>query len=380
MGRLEKTQSWGNEETTMMQQLNLKDFNLPIKKEKKQFHFDKKSVIKININPLAEFFKKHGDKFWWFHSFYALLFGVGVMWLGSRNFSYIRLAIFQLGFIWITSLILPFLHRIQKIPPQWKHRFRLLVNYFNRNFYQQILFFVLPIYYQSTTLNSKNFIFILLIAVSAVLSTLDIVYDRFISIKGMVISLFFAFNLFLSINVMLPILWNIRHIHATRISALLAFMGFSTFCFRLLNVKVWKKWLIVCCSALMMLVISEWGRPFIPPAPLKLIDFQFGTAINRATLTIQEPVADLPAGFSGKIYVMTSVYAPVGLSDRIHHSWYLNGKKIYQSKFFDFIGGKKTGFRMWTFFTLKNIPPNSTLGVDVETQAGQPIGRSYIPH
>ena len=60
---------------------------------------------------------------------------------------------------------------------------RTSVYIFNKNFYQQVLFFVLPIYYASATLSSRNFLFVLLLVASALLSTLDIVYDRHLSVR-----------------------------------------------------------------------------------------------------------------------------------------------------------------------------------------------------
>jgi hypothetical protein len=65
----------------------------------------------------------------------------------------------QIVFIWITSLGIPYMLAHPRINLKWKHRLRLLINYFNRNFYQQILFFIIPIYYMSTTLDSPNVFF-----------------------------------------------------------------------------------------------------------------------------------------------------------------------------------------------------------------------------
>ena len=47
------------------------------------------------------FLHRHQDKLWWFHSFYSLLLGVGVMWLGTRHFAYLRVAVFHIAFIWL---------------------------------------------------------------------------------------------------------------------------------------------------------------------------------------------------------------------------------------------------------------------------------------
>jgi hypothetical protein len=136
------------------------------------------------------FIDRHQDKLWWFHSSYSLLLGIGVMWLGSRHFTYLRLAIFHIAFIWLSSLFLPALSRIRRIPPPWPHRIRLLINYFQRNFYQQLLFFILPIYYLSATWGAANMLFVLLLAFSAFLATMDIVYDRYLSVNWWLLAMF----------------------------------------------------------------------------------------------------------------------------------------------------------------------------------------------
>jgi len=61
----------------------------------------------------SEILHRHKDKLWWFHSSYSLLLGVGVMWLGTKNFTYLRLAVFHIAFIWLTSLALPWLARLR---------------------------------------------------------------------------------------------------------------------------------------------------------------------------------------------------------------------------------------------------------------------------
>ena len=179
-------------------------------------------------SPPASWFQRHKGKLWWLHSIYALLFGVGIMWLGARNYNFLRVTVFHVGFIWLSSLYLPKLLNHPRLSPRWAGRLRLVVNYFNKNFYQQVLFFILPIYYGSATVSSGNVIFVLFLTISAVLSTLDVVYDRHLSVRRGLAALFFSFNLFALINVMLPVLWSIGNNWATRVSAVFAALGFVT--------------------------------------------------------------------------------------------------------------------------------------------------------
>jgi len=76
-------------------------------------------------------------------------------------------------------------------------------------------------------------LFVLLLAASAVLATMDIIYDRYLSVNWRLLAVFFAFNLFACINVMLPVIWSMQNSLALRLSALLALAGFASFAFAL---------------------------------------------------------------------------------------------------------------------------------------------------
>jgi hypothetical protein len=115
---------------------------------------------------LIAWFHLHQEKLWWLHSLYALALGVGFMWLGKRNFAFLRVAVFHIIFIWLSSLLLPKFLTHSRVPARWAPRLQLLVNFFNKNLYQQMLFFVLPIYYASATLWSRNTAFVALVALS----------------------------------------------------------------------------------------------------------------------------------------------------------------------------------------------------------------------
>jgi hypothetical protein len=327
---------------------------------------------------LGDILDRHQDKLWWLHSSYSLALGIGVMWLGTRHFGYLRLAVFHIAFIWLSSLALPRLSRWQRLPEAWRRRLRLLINYFQRNFYQQLLFFILPIYYLSASWGAGNMLFVLLLAVSALLATMDIVYDRYLSANWWLLAVFFAFNLFACINVMLPVLWSMRNSSALRLSALLALAGFASFAFSLRGVRRRDRWLLVLASSLLLALVSEVGRPFVPPAPLRLAECGFGLGLDPLEKRLERPLRELPAGGAAKIYALTAIRAPLGLRDKVAHRWFVNGEMVYRSPFIQVSGGRKGGFRLWTYRTLAAIPAGSLLRVDVITEAGQLIGRTRI--
>jgi hypothetical protein len=317
---------------------------------------------------------------WWLHSAWALAFGVGVMWLGSRNFAWLRVTYAYIAFIWLTSLLVPRLLVSRRLPVGWRKPVHLGVNYFNKNFYQQLLFFVLPVYWASVTPWSLNMWFVGIVAVSAVLSTFDVVYDRHLSVKRGLTALFFAFNLFACLNVALPVLWSVSNATAMRGSALLALLGFATLRFSVKQLLVRPRvQLAVALGGVLLGLLVEFGRPLIPPAPLALVDPVFATAVQRTPLRVTAPVAELPAGFSGRLHVVTPISAPLGLKDRVRHRWSVNDVPIGTTASYEVTGGRAQGYRLWTAVPLTGVPTGATVRVDVETEAGQLIGRAQLP-
>ena len=320
----------------------------------------------------------HRDKLWWLHSLYSLLLGVAMIWLGRVRFGYVRLVAIHIAFIWASSLLLPVILRHARPPGPWGDRLRLVVNWFNRNFYQQILFFILPLYWASVTPGSANMIFMAVLAASAVLSTLDVVYDRQLSVRWYYLSVFFSFNLFASINVLLPVSWKIGNTAALTVSALLAGAGYATFVLRLSDLARRQRWILAGLGTLLLVGLLELGRPLVPPAPLRLQQAVFSLGFRPKTLRSVGPVAELPAGYTGRLYVLTAVTAPLGLEEKVRHRWFVDGEEMFASRNSAITGGRQEGYRLWTSLSLRELPPEAAVRVDVVTQGGQLIGRASI--
>jgi hypothetical protein len=327
------------------------------------------------LKPLGDLLRRHERILWWLHSSYALLFGVLVMWLGSKKFVYLRVVVFYVAFIWVTSLFLPALSGHRRLSGEWQWRVRLVINYFNKNFYQQLLFFVLPIYYASATFGSRNMLFVGLMAVSAVLSTMDIVYDRYVSVRQPLTALFLAFNLFACINVMLPVLWGVSNYWALWISGMLAVAGFASILYRWPDAGG-RADKLVLSAAFVLFVLVFLLRSFIPPAPLRLVRTEFGRSIKA--LQIADRLNSLPASGPMNIVGLTAINAPLGLRENVRHLWRLDGRILYASPYYSVTGGRKEGYRIWTQITWSGNLPGGALVLDVETRGGQLIGRAKL--
>jgi hypothetical protein len=327
---------------------------------------------------LKDYVEEHEAKLWWIHSAWALAFGAGVMLLGVSKPSYARIIMFQVGFIWLSSLFLPILLRTPRLSGRWAERIRLLINYLNKNFYQQLLFFSLPIYYVSATFWSRNVIFLILLSGLAILSTLDVVYDRYLSLRWPVAALFLAFSAFASVNIMFLVLWAVSNSLALYLSALFALALFASMLYRFTSFRGHPFWIAFGGCALLLLALARVGAPIIPPATLSLGDATFAQVVNRQTREPVRPFKVLPAGYQGRVSVLTPIRAPFGLTEYVRHKWYLDGVLFYSSQPHEFRGGRSLGYRYWTAIKLpRGLAPRS-VRVDVETATGQLIGRAFL--
>jgi Family of unknown function (DUF5924) len=323
------------------------------------------------------FLARHQATLWWLHSTWALACGVAVMWIGTHHFTFVRVAVVYVALIWLVSLFSPKLLAHPSVAGR-AHWLRLGVNYVSRNFYQQVLFFVLPIYYASATLTSANMLFVGLVAMSAIISTLDVVYDRHLSTNRDLVAAFFACNLFACLTAAVPIVWQFGPSMALRISAALSFVEFASFYFGRPVGTHPKPWVGMLAVVLLLALVITRGQRLVPPVPMRLSGAAFGDQVERQTLQMATRFQQVPAGWSGTLDVVTAIDAPMGLTESVRHRWRIDGITVRTTAAHQVSGGRKEGFRLWTALPIASAPQGARISVDVETNSGQLIGRAAI--
>jgi heme/copper-type cytochrome/quinol oxidase subunit 4 len=331
-----------------------------------------------SIRALWALIHLHRGLLWWGHSLYALALGVGFMWVGSRHHTFLRIAGFHIVFIWTTSLVLARASRGEETIRPWWRWLRLGINYVNKNFYQQILFFILPIYYASATGWSRNMTFVALLAVSAVLSTIDVIYDRHLSTRPLLSASFFAFNLFACVNVALPVLWSISNATSLRVATVSAVVGFVSIARRPSEFARRATWMWTGVGAVVVLFGVDLSRPLIPPAPLRLANTSFGLSLDRRAFRLNSPVETLSSDWSGRVYAVTGLLAPLGLRDNVVLHWYRDGRPDFSSTAHDIVGGRSEGYLLWTSTRVATTTRDTALRLEVVTESGQLIGRADL--
>ena len=298
--------------------------------------------------------------------------------IGSKRTWLLRYGLASVGLVWATSFLLPVLLRGSLIPEARKPHARRLVLWTQKWQLQGLAFFILPLYHQSATYPSRNTPFMVLLAAAALAATIDVFYDEVLAPRTWLLGVFLAFTAFACANLTLPMLWLVGGRWNLAVSALLATAVFVTFWARHASEKGRSLWQVAAVSFLFLLAVTVW-RPFVPPAPLRLVQASFGTALSEDRLEVFPALAALPPGREVRVHAVAAVQAPAGLAEGVRHVWYVDGRKVFESRLIDVAGGRTQGFRSRSSALLRALAPGQKVRVEVETAWGQLIGRSEIP-
>lgn len=221
-------------------------------------------------------------KIWWLHSGFALAFGVGVMLFARHGLAYADKLLMVLLLSWVLMFIaLRFI-----VGPAnrsegegfGKKGVRLATNYIIKQLYQQMFFFLVPIYASSATwsLSSFNWWLAPLLLVCAVVSTMDLVFDNFIMERRVLASLMYGLAMFGLLNVILPLVFKVTHYQGLMVAAAatpgaVALLSFSA------RSVLSPQGIVLTILATVGLVAAVWfGRVAVPPAPLAMPEAAVG--------------------------------------------------------------------------------------------------------
>jgi hypothetical protein len=246
-------------------------------------------------------------------------------------------------------------------------------DYTIQSLYHAVLLFLLPAYWASTTLDSKNVAFFLLLVGMVLLATFDPWYRAVIKRLPSIVDLFFFVSVFAALNVALPLV-GLAPFRALLLSAWIAVVGLAPALRRSLRWP-WRRALVTTAiggagAALLAFAATSW----IPPAPLFLARTALARGVDAgepsdalgSTLTVD----DLRG-----LVAFTAVYAPAGLRQPIAHVWRRDGQIVTIVRLSPVWGGRREGFRTYSRKTVMPSDPAGRWSVDVVTDSGQLIGR-----
>ena len=256
---------------------------------------------------------------------------------------------------------------------------RLVVSaaeYAIQTLFHNLLLFVLPAYYASATLTSRNVVFLAGVAAAALLTAIDPWYRQLVHPRPWRQRAFFGWSIFVALDAALGLV-GMRPFRAAEISAALAALALAPALRHTGDGRWWGAVARAGALAAAAAALIWFARAFVPPAPLFLARAVAARAVVELT-PIDVVPGTVPAATVadwGGLAAYTAVAAPSGLSQSIEHVWSKDGVPFARIPLAPVRGGRAEGFR--TFSTTRNLPPPlaGRYTVDVVTTAGQLIGR-----
>ena len=340
---------------------------------------------------LKRFLRKHHRKLWWIHSVYALLLGVMVMVFAQKGFTYAQWLAPMLIGLWALLLVFFRIHGQGKAQKQRVHddgskasklRFYVMT-YFLKNLYQAMLFFLLPFYWKSTTFDHANMTFVIVLAVCAFLSTMDVVFDNLLMRFRALSSVYYGITLFAGLNLAVPSLFpDISVLSKTLAAASLTVVMFwaTHVSWAAFKQRVMLIWFLLSLG--LGLGGTYLARNGIPPVPLSLADAAVGPELlDDGRLAMR--VTELHVSRVDEMYAVTDVLSPGGRGDSLHHVWRKDGEVVTE-----LAEGNRTTVtllpsglvRLSSQLQPGEIPAERVgmWSIDVETAGGQLVGRHHV--
>lgn len=319
---------------------------------------------------ISGFYNKTADTidfslFMKFQPVFAILTSITCLILFRRGFEYVPLAIvlFIFAFFYVMFRIYINRQNSASAAKMWDAALLFALN--------NMLLFVLPFYIESTTLLSRNVVFAPVVIGLTVVAHIYNLYQNKIVNNPLTASVFYSLIFFCVLNFLFPVVFGVRNKWSILLSGLISVIAAFVYVYPHSTILKGKINTIKLILGLCFLFIFLWiGRSWIPPVPLKVTYATACESINEHTPV--NPFNKIFFESEKQIYFFTAIFAPRGLSEKISHVWYFNGKKLLTIELKEITGGRNDGFRTWSRHALLEGAGKYT--VEVWSSGGQMLG------
>lgn len=274
------------------------------------------------------------QKIWWLHSFFALGFGIVVMAFARKGLAHADKVLMALGASWILVFI-AFRFIVGPANRKPDERFvkkgvRLVTNYVIKQMYQQMFFFLVPLYAASAmwSLSSPNWWIVPILLVCAVLSTLDLVFDNFIMEHKKIAAGMYGLCMFAVLNVLLPLTFHVPHFDALMIAAVITPTAVALLSYPISSVLLGRGLFMVIATTGALGLGCYFGRSLVPPAPMGMSAGGIGHGTPGSYECVPGPIRQMRAQEVNGLRCVSEISAPGGMNDQLVHRWVHNGKEL----------------------------------------------------
>ncbi len=273
-------------------------------------------------------------KLWWLHSTFALSFGVGVMLFARAGLAHadkVMIALFAswlLLFIALRFIVGPANRRDDEHVV--RKGLRVATNYVIKQFYQQMFFFLTPLYASSATWSfaSRNWWLAPILLVCAVVSTMDLVFDHFIMERRWLASAMYGLAMFALLNVLLPLVMGVDHLTGLIVSAAATPASVALLGFSIRQVLSPQGALLTLAMTGTLLAGVWYGRTLIPPAPLAMTESAVGHGTPGSYECLPGSKHAIRQNQLDGLRCGSLLREPGGLKEPVVHRWIYKGHEV----------------------------------------------------
>jgi hypothetical protein len=250
---------------------------------------------------------------------------------------------------------------------------KFVANFFSQSIQQEMLFFCLPFIIGATQKDVGQIVFTTLVLGTALLSTLDPLYERYIAARAATRLMFHGYCSLLVAIVVLPMVVHLSLEHALP----LAIVGVNvwlllTLPMSLKSLSGWRLKTLWVTSVLLAPLLLWLSREHVPAAGIVVTQGLITQEINE--LAPGPAVTKLTsAQLSGGVVAFVAIRAPMGVAQSVIFEWRYGDES--ERIVAEIHGGNKSG---WRTFARKQAFPQDSRGkwtVDILTPQRQLLKR-----
>ncbi|MEO8554305.1 MAG: DUF5924 family protein, partial [Kofleriaceae bacterium] len=199
-----------------------------------------------------------------------------------------------------------------------------------KQFYQQMFFFLTPLYASSATwsFSSWNWWLAPLLLVCAVLSTMDLVFDHFVMERRWLASAMYGLAMFALLNVLLPLVVGCDHATGLIVAGAATPASVALLTFSVRSVLSPQGALLTLGMTGALLGGVWYGRALIPPAPLAMPETAVGHGSYGEYECLPASKHQIRTDQLDKLRCGSLLREPGGLKESVVHVWKQRGHEV----------------------------------------------------
>lgn len=242
--------------------------------------------------------------------------------------------------------------------------------------HQETFFFALPFFYATTTWDTPQAAFTVLLTAVGLATLWDpLYYGRLAAHRGVYL-LFHGMAIFVAMLVALPIVLRLTTSQSLALSsaaiALFAAPGLA----QLMDAARPSRRLLMLAGGVGLGALAWFARPWVPPATLWIEQAMVTDAVDKQARVPGVRLASVSAAHlhTQGLFAWTAIHAPLGLHERVYHRWLLDGVEVDRIPM-QIVGGRAQGYRAWSYKQGFPADPRGEWTVQVLAEGGQLIGQ-----